>query len=187
MRQVAVREAAVLLHTARRIMVIGCSGSGKSTLSRRLCARFDLPYVSMDRDIFWLPGWVMRERSDIIAKVEKFAAGSDWVFDGNNTETMPARLLRADLVLWLAPPRRVSLWGAMKRIAGSYGEVRADMAPGCPERIDFAFLRYIWNFNQVTAPRLLQMIELKGGRVPVCMLKSHREMNELLALSGGGH
>ncbi|TNB47392.1 AAA family ATPase [Martelella lutilitoris] len=187
MRQVPVREAAVLLHTARRIMVIGCSGSGKSTLSRRICARFDLPYVSMDRDIFWLPGWVMRERSDIIAKVERYASGGAWVFDGNNCETMPSRLRRADLVLWLAPPRRVSLFGAMKRMAGSYGEVRADMAPGCPERFDFAFLRYIWNFNEQTAPKMERMINLDGARVPVCVLKSRREMNELLALSGVGH
>ncbi|QQM32337.1 AAA family ATPase [Martelella lutilitoris] len=187
MRQIAVREAAVLLHTARRIMVIGCSGSGKSTLSRRICARFDLPYVSMDRDVFWLPGWVMRERSDIVASVAAYADGDDWVFDGNNTETMPLRLRRADLVLWLAPPRLVSLFGAMKRIAGSYGEVRVDMAPGCPERIDFAFLRYIWNFNRLTAPKMERVIELNGAGVPVCVLKSHRAVNELLALSGAGH
>lgn len=50
-------EAAVRLRAADRILVMGCSGGGKTTLSRKICARPDLPYVSMDREFFWLPGW----------------------------------------------------------------------------------------------------------------------------------
>ena len=52
------QEAATHLRQARRIMVIGCSGGGKSTLSRKIATALDLPYHPMDREVFWLPGWV---------------------------------------------------------------------------------------------------------------------------------
>ncbi|WP_238365186.1 hypothetical protein [Mesobacterium pallidum] len=45
-------------------MVIGVSGSGKSTLSQQIAARLDIPYVSHDRDIRWLPGWQVRDRAE---------------------------------------------------------------------------------------------------------------------------
>ncbi|AJY46931.1 ATPase AAA [Martelella endophytica] len=187
MNRIDIAEAAARLKTARRVMVLGCSGSGKSTLSRKLSERFGLPHISMDRDVFWLPGWVIRDKAEIRALVERFSQGETWIFDGNNTETMPPRMARADLILWLVPPRRVSLWGALKRIPTSYGRVRPDMAPGCPERIDLDFLRYIWNFNRRTLPKMERMVEENGADLPVCLLKSHRAVNELLALCAEEH
>ncbi|MET3600024.1 AAA family ATPase [Martelella mangrovi] len=187
MNRIDISEAAARLKTARRIMVLGCSGSGKSTLSRKIAERFGLRHISMDRDVFWLPGWVMRDKAEIRSRVERLAQGEAWVFDGNNTETMPPRMARADLILWLSPPRRVSLWGALKRIPISYGRVRSDMAPGCPERINIEFLRYIWSFNRKTLPKMERIVEEKGGALPVCLLKSHRAVNELLALSARDH
>lgn len=55
-------DAAKVIASAKRIMVVGCSGGGKSTLSQKLAAAFGLRYISMDREIFWLPGWQARPR-----------------------------------------------------------------------------------------------------------------------------
>ena len=63
----SLENAAERLKTADRVLVIGCSGSGKSTLARKLATRLGLPYVSMDREIFWLPGWQSRPRADALA------------------------------------------------------------------------------------------------------------------------
>ena len=53
-------QAADHIRGANRILVMGCSGGGKSTLSLKIAARFGLSYVSIDRDVLWLPGWVER-------------------------------------------------------------------------------------------------------------------------------
>ena len=45
--------------------------------------------------------------------------------------------------------------GIMRRIAGSYGKVRPEMAEGCPERIDVEFFRYVWNYRRQQRPKLL--------------------------------
>lgn len=68
-------EAADHIRRANRILVMGCSGGGKSTLSQKIAARFGLAYVSIDRDVLWLPGWVERakdeQRAIIVAKVQE--------------------------------------------------------------------------------------------------------------------
>ena len=56
--------AAEHIRRANRIMVMGCSGGGKSTLSQKIAARFGLAYLSIDRDVLWLPGWVQRDRDE---------------------------------------------------------------------------------------------------------------------------
>ena len=60
------KQAAEHIRRARRILVVGCSGGGKSTLSLKIAKRFGLPYISLDRDVFWLPGWVARDRAESI-------------------------------------------------------------------------------------------------------------------------
>ncbi len=56
--------AADHIRSARRILVVGCSGGGKSTLSQKLARQFQLTYISIDRDIRWLPGWAERDRAE---------------------------------------------------------------------------------------------------------------------------
>ncbi len=43
----------------------------------------------------------------------------------------------------------------LSRIVTTYGTVRPEMAPGCPERLDWEFLRYVWTFRNVQRPKLL--------------------------------
>jgi hypothetical protein len=58
------------------------------------------------------------------------------------------------------------------------------MAPGCPERLpDREFLSYIWNFEKRYAPLFIQSIDRHGPDVPVAVLRSHREMAQLLQMS----
>ena len=49
-----------------RIMIIGCGGSGKSTLARQLGQKLNMPVVHLDQ-LWWLPGWVERDRESFDA------------------------------------------------------------------------------------------------------------------------
>ena len=51
------------------------------------------------------------------------------------------------------------MWGILSRIAKSYGEVRPEMANGCPEKIDFEFFHYVWAFRAQQRPALLKYFE----------------------------
>lgn len=178
---VDIDEAASILQRAQRILVIGCSGSGKSTLAQAIASLCGLTYVSTDRDIFWLPGWKSRPRPEVIALIEQAVAGPRWIMDGNSPGTLPLRLLRTEIVLWRRPSRYVALWGVFSRWLRYRGKTRPEMAPGCPEKLSWKFLHYIWTFERDEVPQFQEMLALHGRDVPVLTLRSYRDGEELLA------
>jgi len=177
---ISTADAARALVRANRVLVIGCSGGGKTTLSRRIADHFDLAYRSLDREVFWLPGWQSRDRQEQRSLIGRLVENERWVMDGSNPSSFDLRLPRADLVFWVRVARRVALMGVIRRAARHYGSVRSDMANGCPERLpDRAFLSYIWNFERTHAPIFERNIDQYGPKVPVAVLRSHREMEQL--------
>jgi adenylate kinase family enzyme len=91
--------------------------------------------------------------------------------DGNDTSSGAGELRRhsSDTVIWFDLPRRTCVFGIMKRIAGSYGKVRPEMAEGCPERIDFEFFRYVWTYRNRQRPKLLDYFQgLRADQSFVC-------------------
>ena len=177
-------EAAERLATAKRVLVIGCSGSGKSTLAQKLGRRLGLPYVSMDREIFWLPGWQVRPRAEALARLQKLVAQEEWILDGTSPGTLPLRLPRTHVVLWLRPQRWMSIYGVISRWLRLRGRTRPEMADNCPERINRGFLTYVWNFEKTESPEIEEALAKFGPDVPVCVLKSHAQSARLLAIPG---
>lgn len=175
-----IEDALPILRQARRILVIGSSGGGKSTLSRKLSQKLDLPYISMDRDFFWLPGWVKRPKAEERALITASVAKERWIMDGSGPSTFDLRFPRTDLVIWVRVPRRVCLWGLICRVASSFGRVRPDMAPGCPEQLpDLEFLSYIWNFERRVSPVITRMLDRYAPDMLVLTLRSRRDIRAL--------
>lgn len=187
MDAITIDEAVLRLKTADRVLVIGCAGSGKSTLARRLGECLGLPYVSMDREIFWLAGWQQRPRAEAMARLQAIVAEERWILDGTSPGTLPLRLPRTHLVLWLRPSRWLSVYGVVSRWLRYRGRSRPEMADGCPERISREFLSYVWSFEKAESPEIEENLAAYGRDVPVCVLKSRRENNRLLARLAGVH
>jgi hypothetical protein len=55
------------------------------------------------------------------------------------------------------------------------------MAPGCPERLDFAFLRYVWSFPAKLWPQTLAAIDRHGAMARTTTLRSDKETAAFLA------
>jgi adenylate kinase family enzyme len=140
----------------RRVLVMGCSGAGKSTFARRLADKLGLPFVPIDR-IFWQPGWREPKPAEFAAAMTQEAEKPAWVIDGNFLADGASLLRRerADTVLFFDLPRWVCMLGVIRRSVTGHGVVRSEMAPGCPEKVDLAFWRYVWTFNAAQRPRML--------------------------------
>lgn len=179
-RYVTLTQGVDLVGQANRVMVIGNSGGGKTTLSLKIADRFDLEYMSMDRDVRWLPGWQVREREAQRDIIRSLVAKERWVMDGTGPSSFDLRVPRADLIIWLRVPRLRALTGLATRVVSNYGRVRTAMAEGCPEPVpDLEFLKFIWNFDRVTAPRIEQKIERFGRDVPLLILRSRKDGERL--------
>ena len=168
----------------QRVLVLGCAG--KSTFSRRLAAITGLPRVELDV-VFWRPGWVQTPREEFLAIVAKLCEQPAWILDGNYSSSLHVRLPGADTVILLDYPRHLCLRRALVRIARDYGRVRKDFVPGCPERLEPEFLRYIWNFNKRTKPKILARLETHGSHTLVHRLASDDEAESFLAELSNRH
>ncbi len=155
-----------------RILVLGAGGAGKTTISRRLSAIYGLPLISLDAE-YWNPGWKETAPEPWAARVAELIAGDRWVMDGNFAGTLETRLKRAQLVVLVDLQRRVYLSSALWRSTRHHGEVREEMSPGCPERLNWEFLRYLWQFERMSRPPLLAKLEAYSGRL--VWLRSRRE------------
>lgn len=148
----------------RRILIIGCSGSGKSTLSFILSERLHLPLVHLDK-LWWLPGWKTDTRENFDAKLAVELRKDSWIIEGDFNRTIPERLKFADTVLAFRLPRYLCIWRVIKRVFSSYGRIRPDMAEGCPERVDWDFMKYVWNYNRNILPEVETALKDFKGKI----------------------
>jgi len=143
----------------QRILVMGSSGSGKSTFSKRLSAITGIPMVSVDA-LYWKPGWVESGKDEFHERLSAAARQPRWIMDGNFTSHLvELRRDACDTLIWFDLPRVTCVVGILTRVAKSYGQVRPEMAEGCPEKIDLEFFRYVWTFRERIRPKLLAYFE----------------------------
>lgn len=164
----------------QRILVMGPPGAGKSTFARKLAGITGLPLFHLDQE-YWQPDWVPVGEEELQRRVRRILEGERWIIDGNYGDTMAPRLARADTLFILDLPRWKCLLGALRRrLAYRGGRTREDMAEGCPEKLDWEFVRYIWRFTKDVKPRNETCIAEHGRHLKVYRARSYREAEALL-------
>ena len=169
----------------RRIVILGGAGSGKSTLARLLGQRLCMPVCHLDQ-LFWQPGWTKPSDELFDSRVQGAVAGESWVIEGNyDRRTFKWRLPRADTLVWMDTPRITCLRRVLLRTwRGVRGEQRSDMAPGCFERFDVAyieFLRYVWTYRREHLPRIEAGVAEFGAHLRVHRLASDADVSAFVA------
>lgn len=146
------------MHPGQRIMIIGCGGAGKSTLARRLGEITGLPVIHLDAE-HWQPGWVVTPKEEWRRKVEALVRRDRWIIDGNYGGTLPIRMAAAETIIVLDYPWWLCLWRVGLRIVQYRGHSRPDIGPGCPERIDWQFIKWILDFPRTTRLKIYALLE----------------------------
>jgi adenylate kinase family enzyme len=163
-----------------RILIVGCPGAGKSTLARQLTEKLDLPLVHLDA-LFWLPGWVERDRETFDSLLFAELSKPKWIIDGNFSRTFSTRLDHCDTVIYLDFSRVSCVCGVLKRVMTNLGKVRPDMGEGCPERFDLAFLTYVWNFNKRNREKMFSRMDAADPSVQRIVLHNRRQVKKFLS------
>ena len=168
------------LRKARRILIIGAGGSGKSTLAARLGALLDLEVVHLDRH-YWNAGWNETPREEWEDVVERLTGRESWVMDGNYSGTLDARLAAADAVIFLDLPRNLYIRRVLARRLRYAGRSRPDIPAGCPERVTFEFLKYLWRYPTKRRPGILRKLGALSPDKAVFVLRSPAEIDQLVS------
>lgn len=163
----------------KKIMIIGSGGAGKTTLSMHLSEKLDIPVVHLDA-IYWKPGWVGSQKEEWEEKQKQALSGDKWIVDGNYISSIHLRLEQCDTVIFLNFSKYLCLYNVLKRYFQYRGKTRPDLNSDCPERIDFEFLQWIWNFPRYNTPAILDILAKQPEDLNIYVMESPKEIRSFL-------
>ena len=165
----------------RRVVVTGLAGSGKSTFALALAAKTGLPVIHLDL-YFWKPGWVAPSENEWREKQRCVLAGDAWIADGNYHETLDLRLERADTVVFLDLPWWLCSGRALLRGFNLPNELPAGCEYSAWARLrdEWGLAIRIWRNRRSDPEREREIIAQHGQHVALYVLRSRREVSELL-------
>jgi adenylate kinase family enzyme len=135
--------------------------------------------IHLDR-YFWSTGWVEPDRDSWREQVKELLKGESWIIDGNYGATMDMRLDHCDTVIFLDFPRHVCTWRVLKRSIAYRGRTRPDLADGCPEKLDFDFIKWTWNYPVRSRPHVLERLSRVEDKVKIITFTNSRQVNKFL-------
>lgn len=160
-----------------RISIVGGSGSGKSTLCNILSKELGLPAIHLDA-INYEPNWVEIDKAERDNIILSKAQDDKWVIDGNYNKTLKERFDKADLIIWLDYSTLKQLHGILKRYFTTRNSERPEI-PGCKERLETEFVKYILTYNKKKRPVILDYLK-DVPKEKVLIFKHQKDLNAWL-------
>ena len=163
----------------KKIALIGSGGSGKSTLARKLGEKLNIEVYHLDA-LFWKPNWTPTSKEEQRKVQNELVKKEEWIIDGNYNGTMDIRLNAVDTIIFVDISRVICIYRVFKRMIQYRGKSRPDMAEGVNERLDFDFLKWVWDYPKTKKPVVLKKLEQLPNDKKVIILKSPREVQLFL-------
>lgn len=163
----------------RKIIIIGSGGSGKSTLARKLSKILNIKVYHLDM-LLWKPNWIGVSREEQIRIQNEILKNDEWIIDGNYSRTIDLRINAADTIIFLDLPRIICLFRVFKRYFKYRNKSRPDMVEGNKERINFDFLKWIWNYPKVIKPIIMNKLKDASNDKKILIMKSPKDIKRLL-------
>lgn len=164
-------------------MLIGSGGSGKSTLAREMGETLGIEVFHLDK-LFWKRGWTETPRDEWVRVQSELVQKKQWIIDGNFGGTIDIRLQAADTVIFIDMPRIICMYRVLKRQIQYYNRTRPDMGEECNEKVDLAFLKWIWHYPKRNRPRVLAVLQSISSEKSVVHLRTRRDVRTFLETCG---
>ena len=165
-----------------KIAIIGYSGSGKSTLAKKLSDLYHTDVLHFDT-VQFLPDWEVRKEEDKKRITAEFLDTHDsWVIDGNYSRLFfERRMMEADIIILLLFNRFSCLRRAYCRYRKYANSTRPDMADGCKEKFDVAFIKWILRDGRKKSARerYKRVITQYGDKAVI--IKNQKQLNRYIA------
>lgn len=163
-----------------KIMIVGNGGAGKSTLAQALGQLTGIPVHHLDAH-YWQPGWVETDRDTWIDIQQTLMQAPQWILEGNYSGTMDQRVAAADTIIFLDFNRWVCLWGVITRRLKYWNRSRPDTGQGCPERLDWAFLKWVYQYPTLGKQRSTAHFKNLPANKRLLVFKNRRQVRGFLA------
>lgn len=163
----------------KRILVIGSGGAGKSTFARQLGDLLNIEVKHLDK-LYWRAGWQEPAKDEWLSTVNELTSEESWIMDGNFGGTLEVRMQHCDTIVFLDLPRLLCLWRITKRRLLNHKRSRPDMAEGCPEKLDWSFVRWVWSYSHRSRPKIVKLLREHSGTKQIVWLRSRSDVRRFL-------
>ena len=160
-----------------RISIIGGAGTGKTTLSNLLSEKYNIPVTHID-GIHHLKNWRVRDKAERDKIILDIVAKEKWIIDGTYKDTIKQRLEKSDLIIWLDYSTFAQVKGILKRFLKNPGKEKPEI-PGCNERLNFEFLKYVINYRKKKRHHVVSAIEIVD-KSKVLIFTKQKDLNKWL-------
>lgn len=165
----------------QRILVVGVSaGTGKSTFARALGEKLSFSVTYLD-GLYFEAGWKEVSSEVFQQRQADVISNSTWIIEGNYSNTLSVRDERADTIIYLELPLSLCLYRVLKRRVRFHRQTRPELGEGCPERLNFEFLKYIvitYKKRKLSMSNKMQQYQDSGKKV--FLLQSRQQIDGFL-------
>lgn len=158
-----------------KISIIGCSGTGKTILANNLGKELKLPVYHLD-GINYLSNWEKRDEEERDKIILEKANEDKWIIDGTYNSTLPQRLEKSDLIIFLDYSSFTCIKGIVSRFIKNRGVEKAEI-PGCEEQMNREFFWWVVNWKRNKRKRIMEMLHQVNGN-KVSIFKNRRQLNK---------
>lgn len=165
----------------KRVLIIGGNGCGKTTFAKELAYVLKLPLIHLDA-LYWRDHWTHAANEEFDLLLRKELVKPTWIMDGNMKRTLPVRLTYCDTVIFMDYPRRICVFGAIRRFFKNYGKSRPDMGGYCPERLSkesVGFIKSIWIHDKENRRQFCELLN-QAGNVNKIVIKNRSQAKAFL-------
>ncbi|MDL2292107.1 hypothetical protein LJC17_00735 [Acholeplasma sp. OttesenSCG-928-E16] len=163
-----------------KIAIIGYSGAGKSTLAKELSELYNITPLYLD-SINFHPNWVKKEPSEVQETIDSFLEEHEnFVVDGNWSKVFQNRFQIVDRIIFLNFNRFFCLKSVIKRYQENKGIVRYSCAPGCKDKIDLEFIKWVLYKGRSKKQKEYYKDIINKYKDKVLVFKNRKEVNKFL-------
>ena len=159
-----------------KVSIIGISGTGKTHFARKLSDFLKIPITHYDKYV-WGECWKEVDEKMVAQKLIEVIKKERWIIEGFIHPASKARLENSDTVIYLDYSGFQAMLGGLQRWWQHRGKTRPEMADGCIEKLDWEYLKVMWNRNE--RPEIEEAIN--GFEDKITRLKTRREADNFLA------
>ena len=170
------------LARCRRVLVMGSNGSGKTTFARRLGTALSVDVLHL-ASLLFRHGWQHAPRDEFVRAQEPLVRREGWIIDGNCLSTFEVRGPFAEAIIVFDLPATLCVPRTVRRTLASRMRPRPDLPDGCPERLNWSYIRFLWRvctFRRRVMPRLERCLGATPPGTLIIRIRSSRAAADLL-------